>query len=118
MQRVNNSSWTAETDTAKEFTVNIPGSENTVHPGKSGSLALPSNPQNNLLIFLKGQPQVLGVAQILIGLMELCLWVTTVASYTKFSYRGYDLNFIIVTGYPVWGSLFVSIWNHSIAFSL
>ncbi|XP_037695374.1 membrane-spanning 4-domains subfamily A member 4A-like [Choloepus didactylus] len=110
MQRVNSNSWTLEAGKTEGFAINLPGSENIVHPGQWRPCppleAFPASPQNNLLIFLKGQPQVLGVAQIMIGLMELCLWVTSLASYTDFSFGRRDLYLVVITGYPVWGSLF------------
>ncbi|XP_025771445.1 membrane-spanning 4-domains subfamily A member 4A-like isoform X1 [Puma concolor] len=60
---------------------------------------------DNLKIFLKGEPQILGVTQILIGLMQVCLFVIGLCFYSSdFPYWCYPLT--MVSGYPVWGSLF------------
>ncbi|XP_047679973.1 membrane-spanning 4-domains subfamily A member 4A-like isoform X3 [Prionailurus viverrinus] len=60
---------------------------------------------DNLKIFLKGEPQILGVTQILIGLMKVCLFVIGLCFYSSdFPYWCYPLT--MVSGYPVWGSLF------------
>ncbi|XP_058545115.1 membrane-spanning 4-domains subfamily A member 4A-like isoform X3 [Neofelis nebulosa] len=60
---------------------------------------------DNLKIFLKGEPQILGVTQILIGLMKVCLFVIGLCFYSSdFHYWCYPLT--MVSGYPVWGSLF------------
>ncbi|XP_030186995.1 membrane-spanning 4-domains subfamily A member 4A-like isoform X4 [Lynx canadensis] len=61
---------------------------------------------DNLKIFLKGEPQILGVTQILIGLMKVCLFVIGLCFYSSdFPYWCYPLT--MVSGYPVWGSLFI-----------
>ncbi|XP_040495094.1 uncharacterized protein LOC103661311 isoform X3 [Ursus maritimus] len=59
-----------------------------------------------LKTFLKGEPQTLGVAQILIGLMKVCLFAIGLCFYSSgFSYRCHSLT--MVSGYLIWGSLFV-----------
>ncbi|XP_046928292.1 membrane-spanning 4-domains subfamily A member 4A-like isoform X3 [Lynx rufus] len=66
----------------------------------------PSRQTDNLKIFLKGEPQILGVTQILIGLMKVCLFVIGLCFYSSdFRYWCYPLT--MVSGYPVWGSLFI-----------
>ncbi|XP_060462754.1 membrane-spanning 4-domains subfamily A member 4A-like isoform X1 [Panthera onca] len=66
---------------------------------------------DNLKIFLKGEPQILGVTQILIGLMKVCLFVIGLCFYSSdFPYWCYPLT--MVSGYPVWGSLFVSMLEY------
>ncbi|XP_008687245.1 membrane-spanning 4-domains subfamily A member 4A isoform X4 [Ursus maritimus] len=58
-----------------------------------------------LKTFLKGEPQTLGVAQILIGLMKVCLFAIGLCFYSSgFSYRCHSLT--MVSGYLIWGSLF------------
>uniref|UniRef100_A0A8C0RTZ0 Membrane spanning 4-domains A4A n=1 Tax=Canis lupus familiaris TaxID=9615 RepID=A0A8C0RTZ0_CANLF len=60
---------------------------------------------DNLKTFLKGEPQILGVAQILIGLMKVCLFATNQCFYySDFSYWCHPLS--MVSGYPIWGSFF------------
>ncbi|XP_034501775.1 uncharacterized protein LOC105241294 isoform X3 [Ailuropoda melanoleuca] len=61
---------------------------------------------DTLKTFLKGEPQILGVAQILIGLMKVCLFAIGLCFYSSdLSYRCYPLT--MVSGYLIWGSLFV-----------
>ncbi|XP_038285545.1 membrane-spanning 4-domains subfamily A member 4A-like isoform X2 [Canis lupus familiaris] len=61
---------------------------------------------DNLKTFLKGEPQILGVAQILIGLMKVCLFATNQCFYySDFSYWCHPLS--MVSGYPIWGSFFI-----------
>ncbi|XP_076971117.1 membrane-spanning 4-domains subfamily A member 4A-like isoform X1 [Tamandua tetradactyla] len=43
--------------------------------GQSMPIALPYKVQDNLQKFLKGEPVILGVAQVLIGLMNISLWI-------------------------------------------
>ncbi|XP_037695069.1 membrane-spanning 4-domains subfamily A member 4D-like isoform X2 [Choloepus didactylus] len=43
-------------------------------PGQSGPIAFPYNAQDSRQKFLNGEPVILGVAQIMIGLMNICLW--------------------------------------------
>ncbi|XP_026346408.2 membrane-spanning 4-domains subfamily A member 4A-like isoform X1 [Ursus arctos] len=58
-----------------------------------------------LKTFLKGEPQTLGVAQILIGLMKVCLFAIGLCFYSSgFSYQCHPLT--MVSGYLIWGSLF------------
>ncbi|XP_045643040.1 membrane-spanning 4-domains subfamily A member 4A-like isoform X3 [Ursus americanus] len=60
-----------------------------------------------LKTFLKGEPQTLGVAQILIGLMKVCLFAIGLCFYSSgFSYQCHPLT--MVSGYLIWGSLFVT----------
>ncbi|XP_039101017.1 membrane-spanning 4-domains subfamily A member 4A-like isoform X2 [Hyaena hyaena] len=61
--------------------------------------------QTNLKIFLTGEPQILGVAQILIGVMKVCLFAIGLCFHlSDFHYWCLPLN--MISGYPVWGSLF------------
>ncbi|XP_045643048.1 membrane-spanning 4-domains subfamily A member 4A-like [Ursus americanus] len=46
-----------------------------IHQGRSGPMPFPHEAQNNLQNFLKGKPVILGVSQIMIGLMNICLWI-------------------------------------------
>ncbi|XP_039101029.1 membrane-spanning 4-domains subfamily A member 4A-like [Hyaena hyaena] len=43
--------------------------------GQSRPLPFPQEAPNNLQNFLKGEPVILGVTQIMIGLMNICLWI-------------------------------------------
>ncbi|XP_007092089.2 membrane-spanning 4-domains subfamily A member 4A-like [Panthera tigris] len=98
---------TFEAETARDYTINLPESESITQPHWPGTWVLPSQ-QQSLLLFLKGQPQVLGVAQILIGLIILCLGVTI----SPFPLYDYDSQFCITTElrYHLWGpfSFFIS----------
>ncbi|XP_058162359.1 membrane-spanning 4-domains subfamily A member 4A-like isoform X2 [Dasypus novemcinctus] len=60
---------------------------------------------NNLQRFLDGKPKVLGVTQVLIGLMKMCLWAMWTAVFSpvfKYDYRG---PLVLTSVYPVWGPL-------------
>ncbi|XP_072601800.1 uncharacterized protein [Vulpes vulpes] len=46
-----------------------------IHQGQTGPGPLPQEAQRNLQNFLKGQPVIIGVSQIMIGLMNICLWI-------------------------------------------
>ncbi|XP_034501622.1 membrane-spanning 4-domains subfamily A member 4D-like isoform X2 [Ailuropoda melanoleuca] len=46
-----------------------------IHHGRSGPMPFPHEAQKNLQNFLKGKPVILGVSQIMIGLMNICLWI-------------------------------------------
>ncbi|XP_047548504.1 membrane-spanning 4-domains subfamily A member 4A-like isoform X4 [Lutra lutra] len=60
---------------------------------------------DNLKTFLKGEPQILGVAQILIGLMKVCLFAIGLRFHSSdFSHWCYSLA--MDSGYLIWGSLF------------
>ncbi|XP_025771444.1 membrane-spanning 4-domains subfamily A member 4A-like isoform X2 [Puma concolor] len=91
---------TFEAETARDYTINLPESESITQPHWPGTWVLPSQ-QQSLLLFLKGQPQVLGVAQILIGLIIMCLGVTI----SPFPLYDYDSQFCITTEirYHLWG---------------
>ncbi|XP_029419123.1 membrane-spanning 4-domains subfamily A member 4A-like [Nannospalax galili] len=80
--------------------MNVPMSENVLQPGQLNGLVLPFQQQKTLLIFLKGQPQVLGVAQILIGLTTLCLAVMV----TLITQDLFDNLILIKIGYHPWES--------------
>ncbi|XP_047548503.1 membrane-spanning 4-domains subfamily A member 4A-like isoform X3 [Lutra lutra] len=61
---------------------------------------------DNLKTFLKGEPQILGVAQILIGLMKVCLFAIGLRFHSSdFSHWCYSLA--MDSGYLIWGSLFI-----------
>ena len=57
----NRNTGTFEAETARDYTINLPESESITQPHWPGTWVLPSQ-QQSLLLFLKGQPQVLGVS--------------------------------------------------------
>ncbi|XP_044117078.1 membrane-spanning 4-domains subfamily A member 4A-like isoform X2 [Neovison vison] len=60
---------------------------------------------DNLKTFLKGEPQVLGVAQILIGLMKVCLFAIGLHFRSSDSSH-WCYSPAMSSGYLIWGSLF------------
>ncbi|XP_077605034.1 membrane-spanning 4-domains subfamily A member 4A-like isoform X2 [Crocuta crocuta] len=98
---------TFEAETAQDYMINLPEIDSITQPHWPGNWVLPSQQQKSLLLFLKGQPQVLGVAQILIGLTMLCLGVTI-----SLPPNDCELLFCFTTkiGYHLWGpfSFFIS----------
>ncbi|XP_072601810.1 membrane-spanning 4-domains subfamily A member 4A-like isoform X4 [Vulpes vulpes] len=93
---------TFEAETARDYTINLPESEHIPQLHEPSTWVLPSQQQKSLLLFLKGQPQILGVAEILIGLVMLCLGVTI--SPFPHDYEG-GHSMTTKTGYHLWGSL-------------
>ncbi|XP_039109540.1 membrane-spanning 4-domains subfamily A member 4A-like isoform X3 [Hyaena hyaena] len=91
---------TFEAETAQDYMINLPEIDSVTQPHWPGNWVLPSQQQKSLLLFLKGQPQVLGVAQILIGLTMLCLGVTI-----SLPPNDCELLFCFTTkiGYHLWG---------------
>ncbi|VCW66987.1 unnamed protein product [Gulo gulo] len=72
------------------------------HPQKN---IIPLDQTDNLKNFLKGEPQILGVAQILIGLMKVCIFAIGLCFHSSdFSYWCYSPT--MDSGYLIWGSLF------------
>ncbi|XP_044117080.1 membrane-spanning 4-domains subfamily A member 4A-like isoform X3 [Neovison vison] len=66
---------------------------------------------DNLKTFLKGEPQVLGVAQILIGLMKVCLFAIGLHFRSSDSSH-WCYSPAMSSGYLIWGSLFGGrAWN-------
>ncbi|XP_038285548.1 membrane-spanning 4-domains subfamily A member 4A-like isoform X3 [Canis lupus familiaris] len=96
------SKGTFEAETARDYTINLPESEHIPQLREPSTWVLPSQQQKSLLLFLKGQPQVLGVAEILIGLVMLCLGVTT-SPFPRDYEGGHSMT--TKTGYHLWGSL-------------
>ncbi|XP_038424130.1 membrane-spanning 4-domains subfamily A member 4A-like isoform X3 [Canis lupus baileyi] len=96
------SKGTFEAETARDYTINLPESEHIPQLREPSTWVLPSQQQKSLLLFLKGQPQVLGVAEILIGLVMLCLGVT-ISPFPRDYEGGHSMT--TKTGYHLWGSL-------------
>ena len=59
---VDSSKGTFEAETARDYTINLPESEHIPQLREPSTWVLPSQQQKSLLLFLKGQPQVLGVS--------------------------------------------------------
>uniref|UniRef100_A0A452UBY2 Membrane-spanning 4-domains subfamily A member 4A-like n=1 Tax=Ursus maritimus TaxID=29073 RepID=A0A452UBY2_URSMA len=93
---------TLQAETAQDDTINLPENESITQLRRLGTWVLPSQQQKSLLLFLKGQPQVPGVAQILTGLLTLCLGVT-ISPFSPYDY-GHRRCMITNIGYHVWGS--------------
>ncbi|CAK7315262.1 Membrane-spanning 4-domains subfamily A member 4A [Vulpes lagopus] len=93
---------TFEAETARDYTINLPESEHIPQLHEPSTWVLPSQQQKSLLLFLKGQPQILGVAEILIGLVMLCLGVT-ISPFPRDYEGGHSMT--TKTGYHLWGSL-------------
>ncbi|XP_029770747.1 membrane-spanning 4-domains subfamily A member 4A-like isoform X3 [Suricata suricatta] len=93
---------TFERETAHDYRINLPERESITRPHWPGTWVLPPQRQKSLLLFLKGQPQVLGVAQMLIGLITLCLGVTISPICSNDYYHRFCLTTNI--GYHLWGS--------------
>ena len=59
---VNSNTGTLGAETAQDYTINVPENESMTQLRHPGTWVLPFQQQKNLLLFLKGQPQVLGVS--------------------------------------------------------
>lgn len=59
---VNSNPGTFEAETAQDYMINLPEIDSITQPHWPGNWVLPSQQQKSLLLFLKGQPQVLGVS--------------------------------------------------------
>uniref|UniRef100_A0A8C9AC96 Membrane spanning 4-domains A14 n=1 Tax=Prolemur simus TaxID=1328070 RepID=A0A8C9AC96_PROSS len=74
----------------------------TIQPKETIFTALPYRPHSSLLEFLRGEPKVLGVLQIMLGLIIIGFGMIFVFNFLIFS-QGFPLVFL--TGYPFWGAL-------------
>ncbi|XP_065800780.1 membrane-spanning 4-domains subfamily A member 14-like [Muntiacus reevesi] len=63
--------------------------------------ALPYGPHSSLLEFLKGEPKVLGAAQVLLALITAGIGAIFAFNYFNFAQR---FPLVFLTGYPFWGA--------------
>ncbi|XP_029812811.1 membrane-spanning 4-domains subfamily A member 4A-like isoform X3 [Suricata suricatta] len=70
--------------------------------GQLGPMPLPREASNNLQNFLKGEPVILGVSQIMTGLMNICLWIMVEVLLSFQEYKPFiettGLNIIFLLG--------------------
>lgn len=55
--------------------------------------------------FLKGEPKILGVVQVLIALMNLSLGIITICVSVPYAHYRVTDTFLMYSGYTVWGSV-------------
>ncbi|XP_046301619.1 membrane-spanning 4-domains subfamily A member 4A-like [Marmota monax] len=55
--------------------MNLPGRNPVICLDHPGPVTLPQDAQSKLQNFMKGEPVILGVSQIMLGLMNICLWI-------------------------------------------
>ncbi|KAB0371037.1 hypothetical protein FD755_017446 [Muntiacus reevesi] len=68
--------------------------------------ALPYGPHSSLLEFLKGEPKVLGAAQVLLALITAGIGAIFAFNYFNFAQR---FPLVFLTGYPFWGAFIFTI---------
>ncbi|XP_069409477.1 membrane-spanning 4-domains subfamily A member 6D-like [Ovis canadensis] len=74
----------------------------SVQPNETVLTALPYGPHSSLLEFLKGEPKVLGAAQVLLALIIAGIGAIFALNYFHFAQR---FPLVFLTGYPFWGAL-------------
>ncbi|XP_068844198.1 membrane-spanning 4-domains subfamily A member 14 [Capricornis sumatraensis] len=72
-----------------------------VQPNETVLTALPYGPHSSLLEFLKGEPKVLGAAQVLLALIIAGIGAIFALNYFHFAQR---FPLVFLTGYPFWGA--------------
>ncbi|XP_048643867.1 membrane-spanning 4-domains subfamily A member 4A-like isoform X3 [Marmota marmota marmota] len=55
--------------------MDLPGRNPVICLDHPGPVTLPQDAQSKLQNFMKGEPVILGVSQIMLGLMNICLWI-------------------------------------------
>ncbi|XP_012580614.1 PREDICTED: membrane-spanning 4-domains subfamily A member 14 [Condylura cristata] len=81
----------------------------TIQPNETILTAIPFGPQSSLLEFLKGEPKVLGVIQILLGLVMVAIGIIFLFNFFSFSHK---FPLVFITGYPFWGALIFILAGH------
>ncbi|XP_020744531.2 membrane-spanning 4-domains subfamily A member 14 [Odocoileus virginianus] len=71
--------------------------------------ALPYEPHSSLLEFLKGDPKVLGAAQVLLALTAAGIGAIFAFNYFNFAQR---FPLVFLTGYPFWGAFIFTITGY------
>ncbi|XP_012863259.1 membrane-spanning 4-domains subfamily A member 14 [Echinops telfairi] len=74
----------------------------TAQPEETVLTGFPYRPHRSLLDFLRGEPQVLGTVQILLGLIIAGLGSIILFNFITFSQR---FPLVFLSGYPFWGAL-------------
>ncbi|XP_007092092.2 membrane-spanning 4-domains subfamily A member 4D-like isoform X2 [Panthera tigris] len=69
-----------------------------IYLGQSGPMPLPQEAQSNVQNFLKGEPVILGVSQIMIGLMNICLWIMVKVFLSFHKLHLFLENTLIISG--------------------
>ncbi|XP_074083753.1 high affinity immunoglobulin epsilon receptor subunit beta-like [Macrotis lagotis] len=78
--------------------------DDDIIPGKAEIVKPPSSTQDKLWSFLKTVLQFLGTLQILIGLINSCIWTEWIMEFTKQKQRRKYFE-IFASGYALWGGL-------------
>ncbi|XP_047548887.1 membrane-spanning 4-domains subfamily A member 4D-like [Lutra lutra] len=78
--------------------------DQAIRQGQSGPIPFPQEAQSNLQNFLKGKPVILGVSQIVIGLMNIYLWIMVkvfLSFYERYLVPGNTAYFFIFLLGPI-----------------
>ncbi|XP_055278446.1 membrane-spanning 4-domains subfamily A member 14 [Moschus berezovskii] len=81
----------------------------SVQPNETVLTALPYGPHSSLLEFLKGEPKVLGAAQVLLALVTAGIGAVFAFNYFNFAQR---FPLVFLTGYPFWGAFIFAVTGY------